>query len=49
MTTTNPGTLPKPFKTIQAAMDKEQSGDTVQVRSGVYQEGVKFKRGGSYY
>ena len=44
----NPGTLAAPFKTIQAAMDKAQPGDTVQVRGGVYQEGIRFKRGGSY-
>ena len=45
---TNPGTLEAPFKTIQAAMDKAQPGDTVQVRGGVYHENVRFKRGGSY-
>ena len=45
----NPGTLASPFKTIQAAMDKAQPGDTVQVRGGVYQQCVRFKRGGSYY
>ena len=45
----NPGTLAAPFKTIQAAMDKAQAGDTVQVRGGVYHEAVLFKRGGSYY
>ena len=44
----NPGTLEAPFKTIQAAMDKAQAGDSVQVRAGVYPEGVTFKRGGSY-
>ena len=44
----NPGTLAAPFKTIQAAMDKAQAGDTVRVRGGVYHESVKFKRGGNY-
>ncbi len=44
----NPGTLESPFKTIQAALDKAQPGDTVRVRGGVYYEGVRFKRGGSY-
>ena len=28
----NPGTEAKPFKTIQAALDKAQPGDTVQAR-----------------
>ena len=44
----NAGTLAAPFKTIQAALDKAQAGDTVRVRGGVYRESVKFKRGGSY-
>ena len=44
----NPGTLEAPFKTIQAALDKAQAGDTVQVRGGVYHEAVRFKRGGAY-
>ena len=44
----NPGTLEAPFKTIQAALDKAQAGDSVQVRAGVYQESVTFKCGGSY-
>ena len=44
----NPGTLAAPLKTIQAALDKAQPGDSVQVRGGVYHESVKFKRGGSY-
>jgi hypothetical protein len=45
----NPGTLAAPFKTIQAAMDKAQAGDAVQVRGGVYHEAVRFKRGGNHY
>jgi hypothetical protein len=44
----NPGTLAAPFKTIQAAMDKAQPGDSVEVRAGLYQESVHFRRGGSY-
>jgi parallel beta-helix repeat protein len=43
----NPGTLEAPFKTIQAALDKAQAGDSVEVRAGIYHEGVTFKRGGS--
>ncbi len=44
----NAGTLEAPFKTIQAAMDQAQAGDSVEVRAGVYPETVTFKRGGSY-
>ena len=43
----NPGTLDKPFKTIQAALDKAQGNDSVEIRGGVYCESVRFKRGGS--
>ena len=43
----NPGTLEAPFKTIQAALGKAQAGDSVEVRAGLYHEGVTFKRGGS--
>jgi hypothetical protein len=45
---TNPGTEAQPFTTIQAALDKAGPGDTVTVRAGVYREGVKFRRGGTY-
>ena len=44
----NAGTMKAPMKTIQAALDKAQAGDSVEVRGGVYREGVKFRRGGSY-
>ncbi len=44
----NAGTIDAPFKTIQAALDKAQPGDSVEVRAGVYHEGVHFRRGGSY-
>ena len=43
----NPGTLAAPFKTIQAALDKAQADDTVQVRGGVYHEGVTFRHSGN--
>jgi hypothetical protein len=45
----NPGTLAAPLKTIQAALDKAQPGDSVQLRAGVYYGGVRFRRGGSHY
>src|SRR4051812_36882715 len=35
------------FQTIQAALDKAKAGDVVHVRSGVYQERVKFTAGGT--
>ena len=43
----NTGTLAAAFKTIQAAVDKAQPNDTVQVRAGVYHESVMFRRGGT--
>ena len=43
----NPGTEAKPYKTIQAALDKARPGDSVEVCAGIYREGVTFKRGGS--
>jgi hypothetical protein len=43
----NPGTLAAPLRTIQAAVDKAQPGDTVELRAGVYHESVRFKRGGT--
>jgi hypothetical protein len=43
----NAGSLASPFKTIQAAVDRAQPGDAVQVRAGVYHESVRFKRGGT--
>ena len=43
----NPGTEARPLKTIQAAVDTAQPGDNVEVRAGVYHEGIKFKRSGT--
>ena len=45
----NAGILDAPFKTIQAAMDKAKPGDTVEVRAGVYREGVLMKNSGSHF
>ena len=36
----NPGTLPKPFRTIQKAADTMQAGDLCLIRQGVYRETV---------
>ena len=43
----NPGTLARPFKTIQHAALLAQPGDTVLVRGGVYRETVKPARSGT--
>ncbi len=43
----NPGTAEKPFRTINAAAQVAQPGDTVLVRAGVYRERVSPARGGS--
>lgn len=45
---TNAGTEDAPFKTIQAAVDKLVSGDTVLIKAGVYRETVTFKTSGQY-
>lgn len=42
----NPGTLAKPFKTIQKALNIVKAGDTVYVRSGVYNELLTIKSSG---
>ncbi len=43
----NPGTKAKPFKTISAAANIAQPGDTVTVHAGTYRERVSPPRGGS--
>jgi hypothetical protein len=42
----NAGTLEAPFKTIQAAVDKVQAGDTIWVKEGVYEEALEPKSSG---
>jgi len=42
----NSGTLAAPFRTVQAAADRAQPGDTVTVHAGVYRERVNPPRGG---
>jgi alpha-N-arabinofuranosidase len=43
----NPGTEVKPFKTISAAADVAQAGDTITVYEGVYRERINPPRGGT--
>jgi hypothetical protein len=43
----NPGTLLKPWKTIQHAADSVHAGDTVYVRGGVYNKLVRIQVSGS--
>ncbi len=43
----NPGTLVKPFRTIQHAAQFAQPGDTVFVRAGIYREAVTPARSGT--
>ena len=43
----NPGTPAAPFKTIQAAVDKAQPGDTIWVKAGNYEEPVLITRSGT--
>jgi len=43
----NPGTLSRPWKTIQHAADSVHAGDTVYVRGGVYNKLVGIKVSGS--
>ncbi|MDT3699214.1 MAG: right-handed parallel beta-helix repeat-containing protein [Thermincola sp.] len=42
----NSGTIAKPFKTIQKAVDVALAGDTIYIRAGKYRERVVLKRSG---
>lgn len=42
----NPGTISQPWRTIQHAVDSVLSGDTIYVRSGIY-EGVRIEHSGT--
>lgn len=42
----NPGTIERPFRTIQKCADLMQPGDICLVREGVYRETVRPKKGG---
>jgi len=43
----NPGTVDRPWKTIQKAADTLKAGETVQVRGGVYEEFITVRSSGS--
>jgi alpha-N-arabinofuranosidase len=43
----NPGSATEPLKTIQAAAERAQPGDTVRVHEGTYRERVNPPRGGT--
>ncbi len=43
---TNPGSPQRPLRTIQAAADIAQPGDTITVHAGVYRERINPPRGG---
>jgi pectin methylesterase-like acyl-CoA thioesterase len=44
---TNPGTKDKPFKTIQASIDKLMPGDTLIILPGVYRESLSVMKSGT--
>jgi len=39
----NPGTLEKPFKTINAGLPKLKAGDTLWIREGTYRESLSLQ------
>ncbi len=42
-----PGTLEKPLRSVQAAVDRAQAGQTVVLRAGTYYESVKVSKAGT--
>ena len=40
----NPGTEVKPFRTVQAGVDKAKAGDTIYVKEGDYEEMVVINK-----
>ena len=44
---TNPGTIAKPFVTVQKAADLVQPGDTVRLKAGVYRQQFVLKTSGT--
>ncbi len=44
---TNPGTIEKPLRTIQHAVDLLQPGDTAYVREGIYDQSVLIEKSGA--
>jgi hypothetical protein len=44
---TNPGTIDRPFKTIQTGVDRLTAGDTLYVRGGTYSELIGITASGS--
>ena len=43
----NPGTEEQPFRTIQAAVNRAQAGDTVYIREGTYNENFRINNSGT--
>jgi hypothetical protein len=43
----NDGSLEKPWKTIQFAIDHVQPGDTIHIRAGIYPEVIRISRSGT--
>jgi hypothetical protein len=43
----NPGSLARPFRTIQRALDRARPGQRVVVRAGLYEEGLFLGRSGT--
>lgn len=41
------GSLSSPFRTINYAVNQANSGDTIQLRAGIYNESIQFTRSGS--